>query len=367
MKNILIFNAGSSSLKFALFSLSKNPIKLLFGKCDRISHKKSQIVINNYEKVIYKKIPNFKKATQNILELLNTKNIHFDLIAHRVVHGGNIKKTSLINKKIIKIIQKNIQFAPLHNPQELEIINYCKKLKKPQYVMFDTSFYSNLPLISSTYPIPIELSKKLNLKKYGFHGISHKFVSQNLKGKTISCHLGNGASITAIKNNKPIDTSMGLTPLEGIMMATRAGDLDPGLIIFLEKKGYDVNKILNHKSGFKAFSNITDIREIIAHQKNPKIKLGLDIFIYKIIKYIGAYTAALNGLDNLVFTGGIGENIPQIRKRICDNLSFLGIKIDKTKNNKNSEIISLKNSKIKVFIKKTNEEELIAKEVYNII
>ncbi len=362
MTNILVFNTGSSSVKFALFQNSK---KIIFGKCDRIKNPNSHLVINNYQKVIPKKIQSFEKAAEIIIEFLQSKNLFFSKIAHRVVHGGAIKKPSLINKKIKKTIKEYSQFAPLHNPPELEVIDYCKKFKKPQYAVFDTAFFEGLPEKSKTYAIPKKIIKKFKIRRYGFHGISHKFVSQNLKGKTITCHLGNGVSIAAIKNKKPIDTSMGLTPLEGLMMGTRAGNLDPGLLLFLEKKSYNLDKILNNESGFKALTNKTDIRDIIS-SKDKHSKLAIEIFIYKVIEYIGAYIAALEGLDNLVFTGGIGENIPEIRKKICNNFSFMGLKIDNNKNSRNSYLISEKSSKIKVYVIKTDEEMMIMREVTKI-
>ncbi|MFH1358599.1 MAG: acetate/propionate family kinase [archaeon] len=361
VKKILVFNAGSSSLKFALFY--GNEMRL-FGKCDRIGSSKSHLVINNYEKVVNIQIKNFNIAIKIIKDIIKEEKYEFDVIGHRVVHGGFLKKTSKINSKVENVIKKYSDFAPLHNPNELLVINACKKLRKPQYAVFDTSFFSNLPEKSKVYPIPKEISKKFNIRRYGFHGISHKFVSKGLGGKTVTCHLGNGASVCAIENKNVIDTSMGLTPLEGIMMGTRAGDLDPGLIIFLQKKGYNLDKILNYESGFKAIFGKTDIRDVVS-SKSKSAKLALDIFTYKLAKYIGAYAAAMNGLDNLVFTGGIGENIPIVRKKVCDYLLFLGLKIDKVKNNKNLRLISEKRSKVKVYVIKTNEELAIAKEILN--
>jgi len=366
-KNILVINVGSSSLKFALFEKNKkNDLSILTsGKYERIGSSKSCFISEDANKTITikKRIPNYNEAVKKLTKLLKEKDFSFDIIAHRVVHGGKLNKVSKINKKVEKIIHEFSVFAPLHNPYELEVIKIFKKFKKPQYAVFDTSFYSTLPEKAYVYPIPLKLSKKFNLRRYGFHGTSHKFVSEGLKGKTITCHLGNGSSITAIKDGIAIDNTLGLTPLEGLMMATRSGDLDPGLVLFLESKGYDMNKILNFESGFKAFSKYTDLRDILKRLDNKKIKLAFEIFIYRIIKYIGAYSATLNGLDNLVFTAGIGENIPIIREKICENLYYLGVKIDKKANQMNKEIISLPSSKIKIYVKKTNEEFIIAKEV----
>lgn len=346
MKKILVFNVGSSTLKFSLF---ENREKTLEGK---------------YEKL--KTNQDYKKSFTEISNELNEK-VGFDIIAHRVVHGGNLKKPVLINKKIKQQIKKFSGFAPLHNPQQLKIINFAEKFHKPQYAVFDTMFFANLPEVSKIYPIPKELTQKYKIKKYGFHGLSHQAVSQGLKGKTITCHLGKGASMTAIKNKKPVDTSMGLTPLEGLMMCTRSGDVDPGLITFLENKNYNVKKILNESSGLKGISKFADFREVLKTLKNKNSKLAYDMFVYHIIKYIGAYIAVLDGLNNLVFTGAIGENVPKLRRDICEHLDFIGIKLDKNKNNKNKEIISAKNSKAKVYVKKADEDEIIAREVLKVI
>lgn len=344
MKKILVLNTGSSSIKFALF---EDELKIYSHKVERVH--------------------DFKRALESVLKLIDKKNLEFDVIAHRVVHGGPVDKPCLINAKVEKTIREYSQFAPLHNVPQLKVINFCKKLGKKQYAVFDTAFFANLPEKASIYPIPKEITKKFGIKRYGFHGLSHKYVSQKFKGKTIVCHLGSGCSVSAISDGKPIDISMGLTPMEGLMMGTRAGDIDPGIIIFLEKKGYDMNEILNFKSGLKAFGRENDFRYFLKNLNKKEIKLGFDIFIYRIIKYIGAYTAALNGLDNLIFTGAIGENSETARKEICKNLTYLGLEIDKDKNNKDLEIISTPNSKIKVCVKKTYEEGEIAKEVYELI
>ena len=235
----------------------------------------------------------------------------------------------------------------MHNIPELKVIQECKKLNKKQYAVFDTAFFSDLSEKAKIYSIPLKITKKFNFKRYGFHGISHKYVSQGLKGKTIVLHLGNGCSISAINNSKPIDTSMGLTPLEGLMMGTRAGDIDAGLILFLEKKGYNMNEMLNFQSGFKGLTGYTDFRDILKTLKNPKSKLAYDIFVYKIVKYIGAYIAALGGLDNLVFTGAIGENSSLLRKQVLKNLSYL-------------------KHRFKVHVIKTDEEMQIAREVFEL-
>lgn len=346
MKKILVFNVGSSTLKFSLF---ENKEKTLEGRYERL-----------------KEPEDYKNAFNEIVNELQKK-VGFDLIAHRVVHGGNVKRAVLINKKVKQQIKKFSKFAPLHNPQQLKIINSAEKFKKPQYAVFDTMFFANLPAVSKIYPIPRELTQKYKIRKYGFHGLSHQAVSQGLKGKIIACHLGKGASMTAIKNGKPLDTSMGLTPLEGLMMCTRSGDIDPGLITFLNKKGYNTGKILNSKSGLKGISKFADFRDVLKTLKQKNSKLAYDMFVYHIVKYIGAYIAVLDGLDNLVFTGAIGENVPRLRKDICEHLDFVEVKLDKNKNDKNKEIISSKSSKVKVYVRSANEDEIIVREVLRVI
>jgi len=347
MTPILVFNAGSSTLKYALFSGEK---QIISGKIENLKNSED-----------------YKKALGKVISELKEKNLSFDYIGHRVVHGGPLKESCLINSKVEKIIEKFSELAPLHNPVEWEIIKDCKKFKKKQFAIFDTAFFHDIPDKAKIYPIPKKISEKFEIRRYGFHGTSHKFVSSGLKGKTITCHIGSGASISAIVDGKAVDTSMGFTPMEGLMMGTRAGDIDPGLTLFLEKKGYDANKILNFESGFKAFLKDYDFRYVKNNLNKKEVRLAFDIFVYRIVKYIGAYAAAMNGLDNLVFTAGIGENSDLLRKEIAKNLGFLGLELDEGKNKSNSEIISSANSKVKVYVRKTNEEFLIAKEVMNLI
>jgi len=346
VKKILIFNVGSSSIKYSLFE------NLKFMES------------GNYERLKSKE--DYEKTVQNIFNKL--KDVKIDIIAHRVVHGGELKQTSKITKEIKGKIKEFSEFAPLHNPKQLMVIELCEKFNKEQYAVFDTMFFSNIPEVAKTYAIPKDITKKYNIKRYGFHGLSHEAVSRGLKGKTIVCHLGSGSSISAIKNGKAIDTSMGLTPLEGIFMGTRSGSIDPGIILFLEKKGYNIEDILTNKSGLKGISGYEDFRDILSNMnKNKDCKLAYDLFIYQILKTIGSYIAVLNGLDNLVFTAKIGENVPKLREDVCKNLQFMNLYIDKNKNKLNSELISSKDSKIKVYVRKTNEEKIIVEEVLNIL
>ena len=341
IKKILVFNVGSSSIKYSLFENKKRTFK------------------KNYEEL--KNLKQYKKTFEKISKELEKEK--FDLIIHRVVHGGDLKKPVKINSQIKNKIKEFSKFAPLHNPRELEIINLCEKFKKPQYAVFDTMFFSELPDIAKTYAIPRTISKKYKIQRYGFHGLSHKSVSKNLKGKTIVCHLGQGASVSAIKNKKPLDTSMGLTPLEGLIMCTRSGSIDPGLILFLQKKNYDLNKILNYESGLKGISGYSNFKDIRKNLKNKNSKLAYKMFVQSIVKQIGSYVAELNGLDNLVFTGAIGEQVSMLRKDVCKQFKFLNLKLDKKKNKENKKIISNKNSKIKVYVTPTNEDKQMIEEI----
>jgi acetate kinase len=351
--NVLVINAGSFSLKYSIFSgltLKKS------GKFENLKDIKDYVISL---KKIYYEISN---------DLTDIKDI--DLIIHRVVHGGNLKKPCLINKKIKEKIKKFSDFAPLHNPIQLKIIEESERLfpNKKQYVIFDTMFFLNLPNIAKIYAIPAKISKKYDIRKYGFHGLSHENVSKEFNGKTIICHLGSGASISAIIDKKPIEISMGLTPLEGVVMGTRSGSIDPGIIFFLEKKGYDSEKILNKESGLFGISGYKDFRDILkSMNKDKNSKIAYDLFLYSIIKYIGSYITIMKGLDNLIFTGAIGENVPILRKDICDYLNYLNLKLDNNKNLKNENEISDNDSKIKVFIRKSNEQKFALISVLNLI
>ncbi|MCK9595706.1 acetate/propionate family kinase [Candidatus Pacearchaeota archaeon] len=345
-RKILVFNVGSSSVKYNLFEDAE------------------LIDSGNYAGL--KKRGDYIQSVREIFEKINGDNI--DFIVHRVVHGGDLKKPTKINQDIKEIIKKFSEFAPLHNPKELMVIELCEKYKKPQYAVFDTLFFLELPEVARTYAIPTSITRKYRIRRYGFHGLSHEYVSRGLKGKTITCHLGSGSSISAILNGKPIDTSMGFTPLEGLVMGTRSGTIDPGLILFLEKEGYNIKELLTEKSGLIGICNNENFKEIRSKMKeNKKYKFAYDILLYSIVKMIGAYVAVLNGLDNLVFTAQIGEHAQILREDICKQLSYLGIKIDKKKNDNNSEIISLKDSKVKVYVKRTNEEKIAVEEVLKLL
>lgn len=337
-------------------------------------------------------VKNHDDAFNHLKEILTSKESgviksmdEIAAIGHRVVHGGEyFTGPVIINDEVIKKIESLIPLAPLHNKASISGIKSCTKMfgdKIPQVAVFDTSYYSNIPDYAFVYPIPYEYYEKCGIRKYGFHGTSHEFVSnavakilnKNINDlKIISCHLGNGSSITAIKNGKAIDTSMGLTPLGGIMMGTRSGSMDPSVIIKMaEEKSLsleEIGNILNKESGLKGVSGVgSDDRDILRAENNgnKRAKLAHEMMIYKITKYIGGYIAILGGCDAIIFTGGIGEHQWMHREKICKHFKFMGLELDDEKN-KNAklgkeEIISKNDSKIKVFVIPTNEELAIAR------
>jgi len=366
---VLVINSGSSSLKASLFEINGNKIKNLTDfHIDKIGK------INTKQKT---DIKNHKEAIKLLFTKIEKKNI--EIVGHRVVHGGEkYHKAVKIDAKVIKDIKKLSKLAPLHNPINLESIKICQKfLPKAKHIaVFDTAFHQSIEPKAYLYGLPYSMYEKKGIRRYGFHGSSHKYViSQALKtirkknAKIISCHLGNGSSITASINGKSVDTSMGFTPLEGVMMGTRCGSIDPAIAIQLAKKlgNEKANEILNEKSGLKGFSKISsDMREIF-DEKSEHSKLTIQILAYQIAKYCGSYAAAMNGLDLLVFTGGIGENAWYIRKQVCQYLKFLGLKLDTKANKINKEIISSTDSHIKVMLIKTDEEKQIAIEAIELI
>jgi len=393
---ILVINCGSSSIKYKLLDINKKEEVLAQGNLQRIGERNSlQLHFLGDRKIrIEEKIANHKQGLNQLLNLIvdKDKGILEDLsqisaIGHRVVHGGEkFLQPSLIDEKVINTIRKLIPLAPLHNPPNLAGIEAARSLlpRTPQVAVFDTAFHQSLPPKAFLYGLPYEYYKKYGIRRYGFHGTSHKYVAQKAakamgtsleKLKMISCHLGNGCSITAIQGGKSIDTSMGFTPLEGLVMGTRCGDLDPALVLWLIKqeglRPAELEDVLNTKSGLLGISGLSnDVRDLQKAEQtgNHLAKLALDIFVYRIKKYIGAYSAILSGLDGLVFTGGIGENGAEIRRHICDGLEFLGIDLDEEKNKRvDSEVISKNNSSVKILVIPTDEEIMIARETQKII
>lgn len=325
-KYILVFNAGSSSLKFELFDFQT--LRSLYEY--------------HFEEIGSDKMGEYTKKAFHMLQSFLHKG-KIMKIGHRVVHGGaKYSKSTLISNKVIADIRKFSNLAPLHNPANLAVILACKKLfpKIPQVACFDTAFHHTIPEKAYLYALPRSLFKKYGVRKYGFHGLSHEYVfheAQKKLGKsktkrTITCHLGNGCSLTAILDGKSVDTTMGFTPLEGIPMGTRSGDIDPGIIFFLARKGWKIQKIehmLQHESGFKGMAGVSDVRTVLKKAKhgNRQAKLALEIFCYRTAKAISGLTASLGGLDCLVFTGGIGEHAGNLRKKIVSMLPFHGFKI----------------------------------------
>jgi acetate kinase len=384
---ILTINAGSSSLKYTLYDKEKSVLK---GQVDAIGQERSKLLIKidgvEIEKPI--EVKDHKKALKiafdSLKEYGNLSSLkEIDGVSHRVVHGGEyFSKATLIDAKVIKKIKELSSFAPLHNPHNLTGILECKKLLKcKQIAVFDTAFHQTIPEKAFLYALPYKFYEKGGIRKCGFHGTSHRYVSEEAKKllkkekckteKIITCHLGNGSSITAIKKGKSIDTSMGFTPLDGIPMGSRSGSIDPTipLILASTNKPEEVDEILNKKSGFIGFTGIsTDMRKIFETSKKGKgekkkrADLMIEILSYKIAQYIGSYTTILGGLDGLVFTGGIGENAFYIRKKVCEYLNYLSLSLDNKKNDKNELIISDKRSRIRVYVIPTNEELQMIKE-----
>ena len=394
----LIINSGSSSLKFQLID-PKKKICLIKGIFDRIGLNKSYLLIihNNKEHKIPMKLESHNDCIPVILTELKKRRAiktdkDIDFIGHRVVHGGEIyKEAVIINQKVISDIKSLSSLAPLHNPANLKgILAFRKSLPEiPQIAVFDTAFHQTMDNVHYLYGLPIELYKKYKIRKYGFHGTSHKYVSEHAaeylkkfynKLKIITCHMGNGISLCAIKDGKSIDTSMGFTPLEGPMMGTRSGSIDPAIVSYLINNTpvtqKNIDSFLNKECGIKGIlKSSSDIRDVwnLAKKGDTKAKLVLEMLTKQMIGYIGNYTAQLNGLDILVFTAGIGEGAWYLREDICNHFSFLNIKIDK-KTNKNNEkeiktptIISSKDSKITVMVVPTNEEMEIALQSYKIL
>ena len=364
---ILVVNGGSSSFKFSLF---ETPCSLGFNA-----------------EPIWKKTVEFKNTGDDrktaIKEALLEVPPDIDLIGHRIVHGGNLfHKPTIITSDVKAAIQKLSRLAPLHNPINLEGIYIAESIfpKAKQIGIFDTAFHATMPEVAWTYPGPWEWRDE-GIRRYGFHGISHQYCTEKVQDllkstpeKLISCHLGNGSSCAAVLNGKVIDTTMGFTPMEGLMMGTRSGTVDPGIIIYLQREkkytAHEVDHCLNNESGLLGIGGSFDMREIVARIKkaDPRAKLAFDIYVYRLKQAIGALTASMDGLDTLCFTGGIGENSADTRQETTDGLNYFGIKIDHNKNlnvNQDAEISS-SDSKIKVFVIHDREDWLIAKECLNL-
>lgn len=394
---ILVLNCGSSSIKYKLFEMESGTI-LAQGGIEKIGLKGSflKLTLPNEQKVILEgEILEHQTGIEYILGVITSekygciKNLQeIDAVGHRVVHGGEVFNSSvLITKEVIAKMVECIDLAPLHNPPNLAGIYAIETLLPdvPQVGVFDTAFHQTMPAHAYMYGLPYSLYEKYAIRRYGFHGTSHRYVSKKAceilnvpyeEQKIITCHLGNGASICAIKNGKSVDTSMGMTPVEGLLMGSRSGDVDAGVLTYIMDKenigSQAISTIVNKYSGVLGVSGISsDMRELEAavEEGNERGTLALDVYTYRIKKYIGSYVAALGGLDILVFTGGVGENQIGLREDICKNLECFGIEIDKEANNVKGEeiIISPKGSKAKVMIVPTDEEYMIASDTLDIL
>lgn len=395
--NVLVINCGSSSLKYQLID-SESEKALAVGLCERIgidgrlTHKTA----DGQKVVIEESMENHEKAIQMVLDALTDKEhgvikslSEINAVGHRVVHGGEkFAHSTKIDEEVLKAIEECNELAPLHNPANLIGIRACESLMPgvPQVAVFDTAFHQTMPKEAYLYGIPAEYYQNYKVRRYGFHGTSHSFVSKRVmevagldpkNSKIIVCHLGNGASICAVKNGESVDTSMGFTPLEGLIMGTRSGDLDPAIIEFIAKKENksldEVLNILNKKSGVYGMSGFvsSDFRDLenAANDGNELAQEALDVFAQRVLKYVGAYAAAMNGVDAIAFTAGLGENDKNVRAKVCASLGYLGVKLDEEKNNVRGKecIVSTDDSKVKVLVVPTNEELAIARETVALV
>ena len=394
---VLVINCGSSSLKYQVLDMT-NEALLCKGLVERIGMEGSVIT---HEKIGMDKVKNVvpmndhKDAIEQVLAAVQNaehgvvKSMdEIGAVGHRVVHAGEKFACSVkITEEVIKALEECVELAPLHNPPNLLGIEACKQLmpETPMVGVFDTAFHQTMPAESYIYAIPYEYYQKHGIRRYGFHGTSHKYVAERAAHmlnvslddlKLITCHLGNGASVSAIKRGKCIDTSMGFTPLEGLVMGTRSGDIDPAIVTFIREKENlpqgVANEILNKKSGVLGISGVSsdfrDLEEAVA-EGNERAALALKVFAHKVRFYIGAYIAEMNGVDAIIFTAGVGENEITMREVICHNLGNLGIKLDPLKNKVRGKetIISTDDSKVKILLIPTNEELMIARDTYNIV
>ena len=393
---ILVINAGSSSLKFQLIDMDNESV-IAKGICEEIGGK-SRFKLKVPGREDYKtddKLPTHAEALKLVLDSLVDEKIgviksvsEIGAVGHRVVHGGEkVYDSVLIDKNVMAVLEECSDLAPLHNPANIKGIIECQKIMDvPQVGVFDTGFHHTMPDYAYMYGLPYEYYEKYRIRRYGFHGTSHRYVSQRaiamLGGeaegtKIVTCHLGNGASLSAVKDGKCFDTTMGVTPLEGIMMGTRCGSIDPAIIPYLMRKGElnsadDIDKMMNKKSGMLGVSQVTsDNQEIeqLANSGNERAALVENMYSHQLTKLVGGYIAAMGGVSAIVFTGGIGENNAKYRKYVCEKLAFLGIKVDDEKNAvRGKEIdITTPDSKVRVFVIPTNEELVIARDTLDIL
>lgn len=395
---ILVLNCGSSSIKYALYNMDDKSV-MTSGGAERVGLDGAFVKVklpNGEKKTVMHDIPEHTEGVKFIFSLLTDPEIgvikdlnEIDAVGHRMVHGGEkFNKSVVLTDEVLKTFEECIDLAPLHNPANLKGVKAVSELMPglPQVGVFDTAFHQTMPAHSYLYAIPYELYEKYGVRRYGFHGTSHRYVSKRVcdflgvnpaDKKVITCHIGNGGSIAAVDGGKCVDTSMGLTPLEGLMMGTRSGDIDGGAITFLEKKlGLDadgMSDLLNKKSGVLGITGISsDMREIESanDEGNERAKLALDMYSYRIKKYVGAYAAAMGGCDIIVFTAGVGENQASMREDVCKNMEYMGVKLDVEKNKTirgEEAIISTPDSKVTVCVIPTDEELMIATDTMNLL
>ena len=395
---ILVLNCGSSSIKYALYNMDDKSV-MTSGGAERVGLDGAFVKVklpNGEKKTVMHDIPEHTEGVKFIFSLLTDPEIgvikdlnEIDAVGHRMVHGGEkFNKSVVLTDEVLKTFEECIDLAPLHNPANLKGVKAVSELMPglPQVGVFDTAFHQTMPAHSYLYAIPYELYEKYGVRRYGFHGTSHRYVSKRVcdflgvnpaDKKVITCHIGNGGSIAAVDGGKCVDTSMGLTPLEGLMMGTRSGDIDGGAITFLEKKlGLDadgMSNLLNKKSGVLGITGISsDMREIESanDEGNERAKLALDMYSYRIKKYVGSYAAAMGGCDIIVFTAGVGENQASMREDVCRNMEYMGVKLDVEKNKTirgEEAIISTPDSKVTVCVIPTDEELMIATDTMNLL
>lgn len=395
---ILVLNCGSSSIKYALYNMDDCSV-MAQGGAERVGIGNSFVKVklpDGEKREIKHDIPEHTSGVKFIFQLLTDPEIgaiksldEIDAVGHRMVHAGEkFAKSVVLNDEVLRVYEECNDLAPLHNPANLKGVRAVQELmpKMPQVGVFDTAFHQTMPRHAYLYALPYELYEKYGVRRYGFHGTSHRYVSERAcqylgldynKQKIVTCHIGNGGSCAAVKYGKCIDTSMGMTPLEGVMMGTRSGNVDPGVIFYLQKKlGLDadgMSELLNKKSGVLGISGISsDMREVegAAQQGHERAKLALDMYSYAVKKYVGAYAAAMGGCDIIVFTAGVGENQPDLREEVCREMEFMGVKIDVEKNKTiraKEAVISTDDSKVKVVVIPTDEELMIATDTMRLV
>jgi len=392
---VLVINAGSSSIKYHLYLMPQTEV-LANGMVERIGQDTSRLLHFYYGQpyTLQTNVNDVEEGVELILRTLADAQIgvlrsisEIGAVGHRVVHGGEeFTGSVIIDEKVITSIEKYADLAPLHNPANLAGIRavQSKLPEAKQVACFDTAFHATIPQVAYMYALPYELYEKYHIRRYGFHGISHRYVARRAavlmnRGKydinAITCHLGNGCSVTAVRQGRSIDTSMGFTPLEGVPMGTRSGDLDPAILFYLSDKGYSAESLktlCNKQSGLLGISGVSnDMRTLVelANDGNAQAKLAIDIFCYRIRKYIGAYTAVLDLVDAIVFTGGIGENSATLRQQICAGMAHLGVRLDEAANQSaiaREGQISTKDSPVKIFVIPTNEQAAVARDTYEL-